>query len=191
MKTNNVFASLFEKIDGILKKGRVNLAIEGGSASGKSTLADMLTQVYDCNVFHTDDFFLQPYQRTEKRFGEAGGNVDRERFFEEILKPLSNNEEIEYRRFDCSKMEILPPLKFVPKRLNVVEGAYSMHPYFLDYYNLSVFLDVDADLQKKRILKRNSPEFAKRFFEEWIPMERRYFEAFDIKNKCDLIIEIK
>ena len=65
MKTNNVFAPLFEKIDGILKKGRVNLAIEGGSASGKSTLADMLTQVYDCNVFHTDDFFLQPYQRTE------------------------------------------------------------------------------------------------------------------------------
>jgi hypothetical protein len=26
-----------------------------------------------------------------------------------------------------------------------------------------------------------------RFLSEWIPMENRYFKAFDIKAKCDLV----
>ncbi len=185
------FLPLFAKIDEMLLNGRVNLAIEGGSASGKSTLADILAKVYDCNVFHMDDFFLRPEQRMADRFAEAGGNVDRERFFDEVVTPLSKGEEINYRRFDCSTLKVLEPVKIMPKKLNVTEGAYSMHPYLSGVYNLSVFLDVTEDLQKKRILKRNSSEFAKRFFDEWIPFEHKYFDEFDIKNKCSLIIEIK
>lgn len=44
------------------------VAIEGGSASGKTTLGELLQNVYDCPVFHMDDFFLRPEQRTEARF---------------------------------------------------------------------------------------------------------------------------
>ena len=43
---------------------QVVVAIEGGSASGKRTLAQRLAEQIDCNVFHMDDFFLQPHQRT-------------------------------------------------------------------------------------------------------------------------------
>ena len=56
-----------------------------------------------------------------------------------------------------------------------------------DYYNLSVFLDIAPDLQKHRIQKRNSPELAKRFFEEWIPMEQRYFKELKVKERCDTV----
>jgi len=55
------------------------------------------------------------------------------------------------------------------------------------YYNLSVFLELSPDLQRKRIEKRNTPELAKRFFEEWIPMEQRYFTEFKVKERCDMI----
>ena len=37
-----------------------------------------------------DDFFLRPEQRTEERLKEVGGNVDRERFLEEVARPLTN-----------------------------------------------------------------------------------------------------
>ena len=67
---------------------RVLVAIEGGSASGKTTLGELLQNVYGCPVFHMDDFFLRPEQRTEARFAQPGGNVDRERFLEEVLIPL-------------------------------------------------------------------------------------------------------
>ena len=184
------FLPLFSRIDQMKNEGRVVLAIEGGSASGKSTLGELLQSVYGCTLFHTDDFFLQKHQRTQERFAEAGGNLDRERFLEEVLIPLSKQQAVEYRRFDCSTFEIQPAERIEPKDITVIEGAYSMHPDLNRFYNLSVFLDIGEELQKKRIEKRNSPWLAQRFFNEWIPMEKRYFEKTDIKNRCDLVIPI-
>lgn len=166
------------------------LAIEGGSAGGKTTLSGLLEAVYGATVFHMDDFFLRPEQRTKERFAEPGGNVDRERFLAEVLIPLKAGETVKYRRFDCSTFTLQEPIEMKPGRLTVVEGAYSMHPELAEYYDFSVFLDVSSEVQKKRIQKRNSSEFATRFFEEWIPMERRYFEAMNVKERCDLVLAI-
>lgn len=187
-KEYGMFLPLFLMLDRMLREGTVNLAIEGGSANGKTTLGNLLAQVYDCNVFHMDDFFLRPEQRTAERFAEPGGNVDRERFLTEVLTPLHNGEPVSFRKFDCSTFTLTEPVVIQPKKLNVIEGAYSMHPELEGYYNLSVYLEVSPELQKKRILKRNTPELAKRFFEEWIPMEQRYFEALKVKERCDMIL---
>ncbi len=182
------FLPLFNVINDQLKKGKMTLAIDGLSASGKTTLAKLLEEKYDCTVFHMDDFFLQPFQRTKKRYEEIGGNIDRERFLDQVLKPLSKGEKIKYQPFDCSVMTLLNTAEVVPKKLTVIEGVYSMHPLFLPYYDYSVFLQIDKELQKERILKRNTPAVSKRFFNEWIPMENRYFESFNIKEKCNMII---
>ena len=66
-----------------------------------------------------------------------------------------------------------------------------MHPELYKYYDISLFIDISSDLQTQRINKRNSPDMAKRFFDEWIPLEKIYFEHFNVKNSCELIIEIK
>ena len=182
------FLPLFAKIDSLMEKGRVILAIEGGSASGKSTLGQILSEIYDCNLFHMDDFFLRPEQRTAERYREIGGNIDRERFLSEVLIPLKKGEAVEYGRFDCSTMEITPPERVEPKKLNVIEGAYSMHPELAEYYDFSVFLDISEELQRARIQKRNSPAMAQRFFDEWIPLEKAYFSGFGIKDRCSLIL---
>ena len=182
------FLPLFTAVDKALEKGRVILTIEGGSASGKTTLANMLKEIYGCTVFHTDDFFLQPCQRTPERFQEAGGNLDRERFFEEVIAPLKENKPVNYRRYDCGTMRILPAVEVLPQKLTVIEGAYSLHPYFGEYCDISIFLDITPDLQKERILKRN-PEMADRFFKEWIPLEEKYFEEMKIKQRCTLLCE--
>lgn len=184
------FQPLFEKIDDMLSEGQVRLAIEGSSASGKTTLGKILAEIYDCTLFHMDDFFLRPEQRTAERLAEAGGNVDRERFLQEVLIPLNKNEAINYLRFDCSTFTLSPSTVLVPKPLTVTEGAYSMHPSLAQYYNLSVFLDISPELQRERILKRNTPQSAQNFFEKWIPLEKRYFEAMNVKERCDFVIPI-
>ena len=135
-----------------------------------------------------DDFFLRPEQRTEERFSEQGGNVDRERFSEEVLLPLHEGKAVDYRRFDCATFTIAPPQRIEPEKLSIVEGAYSMHPDLAPYYDLSVFLAVSAEKQRERILKRNAPAHAKQFFDRWIPLEQRYFDALDVKMRCDLIL---
>lgn len=177
-------------IDKQLAHGSATVAIEGSSASGKSTLADTLQQIYNCTVLHTDDFFLRPEQRTPERLAEIGGNLDRERFADEIVHPLTHGDPIRYRRFDCMTQTLAEPITVPKHALTVIEGAYSLHPYFGKYYDLAIFLDIDPEMQKKRIGVRNSPMLAKRFFDEWIPMENAYFAAMDIKTRADLIMPV-
>ena len=73
----------------------------------------------------------------------------------------------------------------MPKKLNIIEGTYSLHPYFGEVYDLKVFLTITPELQQERILQR--PAFLhKQFFEEWIPMENRYFEKLIISRNFNL-----
>lgn len=164
------------------------LAIEGGSASGKTTLAAALQKQFGCPVFHADDFFLQPHQRTPERLSQPGGNMDRERLLQEVLLPLSRGEAVLYRRFDCGNMVLLPPVQIPYAPFRIVEGAYSMHPDLAEQYGLSVFVRVSPQEQHRRILQRNTPEQAQRFFDRWIPMETAYFQALSPADRCDLLL---
>ena len=184
------FLPLLAKLDSLLSHGSVILALEGGSASGKTTLASVLREVYACRVIHMDDFFLRPEQRTAERLSEVGGNLDRERFAAEVLPSLIRGEDITYRPFDCSTRSLLPPVTVEATRLTVVEGAYSLHPAFGGYCDLSVYLDISPDRQRERICRRNSPPMAARFFSEWIPMETRYFEETAVRDRVDLVIPV-
>ena len=181
---------LFRELDRRLAAGPLVLAVEGGSASGKSTLAASLEEAYGATLLHTDDFFLRPEQRTEARRSEVGGNLDRERFLAEVVTPLVRGEEIAYRRYDCASGRLLAPVLIRPARLTVVEGSYAMHEAFGPYFGLSVFLDITPERQRERILARN-PDKADRFFSEWIPMERAYHAAMRVRERCDIVIEVK
>ena len=157
--------------------------------SGKTTLAALLGRIYDCQTFHMDDFFLRPEQRTAARLAEPGGNVDRERFFHEVLLPLSQGRPVSYRRYDCHTQLLGDAAVCPPKSLNLIEGAYSMHPLLADHYDLSVFLSIPPDLQRQRILQRNGPELAEQFFSTWMPLEQVYFDAMEIPEHCSLVLD--
>ena len=172
---NKILGMLKKQIDTLLEENNlVIVAIDGKCTSGKTTLASKLAEIYDCNVFHMDDFFLRLEQRTPERFAEVGGNVDYERFQEEVLLPLKSGKAFSYRPFDCSTFTLAGPVDATPKKLNIVEGTYSHHPYFGSPYDLKILLTVDEETQRQRIQER--PAFLhKRFFETWIPMENKYF----------------
>ena len=175
---------------GLAEKGRLLVAVEGGAGSGKSTLGDLLAKIYDCNLFHADDYFLRPHQRTAERLAEPGGNLDRERLEQEILQPIRDGEAAVWRRYDCGTQALCAAETAPVKALNIVEGAYSMHPDLAPYYDLSLFLRIDPAVQAARILRRNGEAMAQRFFDLWLPLEARYFDATDAASRCDLILEV-
>ena len=184
------FLSVFCQIDKQLANGPVVVAIEGGSASGKSTLANIIAEVYDCNVVHMDDFFLRPEQRTPERLAQIGGNVDYERFAEQVIVPLGQAKTLSFCPFDCTKQALVDQVTLPHKQLTIVEGVYSLHPRFGNYQTLAVFLQISASLQKNRIAVRNSPALAQRFFDQWIPMENRYFDGARVQSRCNIIIDV-
>ena len=170
---------------------RAVVVMEGGAGSGKSTLAALLQRIYGCTVLHMDDFFLRGEQRTPARYATPGGNIDHERFGEEVVAPLTRGETFRYRPFDCSTFTVTDGYDISPDLLTVVEGCYSMHPALGSYYDLAVWVDIDPQTQRTRIEKRNTPAFATRFFNEWIPLEQAYFAAFDTAARCDIRLEVQ
>lgn len=163
------------------------LAIDGMCASGKTGLSNALGFALRAPVFHMDDFFLPAEKRTPERLSEVGGNVDRERFRDEVLAPLAKGKPVSYRRFDCGTMTILPPVEIQPGRLNIVEGAYACHPELRGYYACTACLTVPPQEQLRRIRARDGEEMLERFRERWIPMENRYLEVDRIREQADFL----
>lgn len=188
MYNDNNFNIIFESIDSLMKSGSVIVAIDGNSGSGKSSLASLIQSKYDCNIFHMDHFFLRPELKTKERLKEAGGNIDYVRFKEEVIDGLVSKSKFQYQKYNCVSMSLEEVVTVIPKKLNIVEGVYSMHPMLSAYYDLKIFLYTDEEEQEQRILKRNGPSMQKRFIEEWIPLENKYFKELKICEQCDLII---
>lgn len=178
---------MIRRIDRALEEGGgpVLVAIDGKSGSGKSTLGCSLAERYGANLYHMDDFFLQPAQRTEKRLLEIGGNVDYERFREEVLEQIGSGQSFSYGIFDCGQQRIARSCQAEPNRLHIVEGSYSTHPYFASCYDVTVCLDISGEEQRERIRIRNGEAMLKRFEEEWIPRENAYLAHFGIREKSD------
>ena len=170
------------------KKQFVNIAIDGHCGSGKSTLATLLRRKFAANVFRMDDFFLRPEQRTEERALEIGGNVDYERFKAEVLDQLVLGKAFSYQKYDCTVGKLTETITVIPKRLNIIEGVYSMHPSLRDAYDLTIFLTVDPEVQIARLRRRNGEAMLQRYIKEWIPLENQYFTAFDIPQIADMVI---
>ena len=135
------------------------IAIDGMSASGKTTLGHELHNLFPNScLFHMDDYSLQPHQRTPERSFEIGGNVDYERFRTEIINNLQNPNGFTYHIYDCKTQRLGDSLHCPMKPLVIVEGAYSTHPYFGDVYDLRLFCEISDLEQKDRIIKRNGIE---------------------------------
>lgn len=172
----------------IIRNGRITVAIDGHCASGKTTLANQLSLMFDAQVIHMDDFFLPVHMRTEQRLSQTGGNVHYERFCSEVVEGIISDKSFKYGVYDCgtdtfSESEVIHPEKSI-----IIEGAYSLHPEIPDIYNLKIFLETDTETQLERILKRNGRDALENFKSKWIPFENKYFEEFKIKDKCDIIL---
>lgn len=189
MATAQNVQAVIERIERVYtEREHVFVAIDGPCASGKTTLATVLQRRFGGNVLHMDDFFLRPEQRTPERFAEPGGNVDRERFEEEVLAPLAAGKIAQYRPWDCHTGDFAASHSVEPARLTIVEGSYSMHPALRGYYDLMICLTIDSGEQLRRLEARN-PRMLQRFIDEWIPLENRYFASTETRTAADMIVD--
>lgn len=171
------------------KHPRTLAAIDGPCATGKSTLGARLSQLYGCPLFHTDDFFLPPERKTPERLAQPGGNVDHERFFAQVLSPLSRGEPVRYQPYRCHSGALEAARIIPPAPLAVVEGVYSLRPEFQSLYQVKCFLTAPWPVREARLLDRCGPAGLERFQTLWIPLEDQYFRAFSISDACDVHLE--
>lgn len=165
------------------------VAVDGRSASGKTTLVRALAERTGAGVIHMDDFFLPQKLRTRERLERSGGNIHFERFQEEVLPRLRAGEDFSYGCFDCRRMAFGERRRVKGGGLYFVEGAYSCHPALGAYMDIRIFSDVAKEIQLERIRKRGGEEALQSFRERWIPMEEAYFRDYHIKEQADMVID--
>ena len=166
------------------------IALDGRCAAGKTTLAEQLRKSLHCNVVHMDDFFLRPEQRTKERLRQPGGNVDYERFREEVLVPLKQGISFSYRPYNCHTQMLKVPVQVKPNGITLIEGSYSCHPQLWDFYDFHIFLTIHPIEQLRRIRERNGAAEVEIFQKKWIPLEETYFHAFSIQKRCELCYDM-
>lgn len=187
-----LLAAVSARLDEALGQAdRALCVIDGYCGAGKTTLAGELSAHYGgAPVIHMDDFFLPYEMRTPQRLGTPGGNVHHERFLAQVVEGLKSGEAFAYQRFDCATGELLEK-RCGAARVRIVEGSYSLHPALQQAWQelgaVTVFLSVDKEEQLRRISRR-APEKLQAFVDRWIPLEKNYFQAYDIKARAQLTL---
>ena len=164
----------------------LRVAIDGPCASGKSTLAAALSELYGCPVIHMDDFFLRPEQRSPERLALPGENVDHERFSRQVLTPLLDGHPVQYRPWRCHEGAFGPEVTIDPVPLTVVEGCYSLRPDLRDAFQLRIWVEASEDTRRQRLLDRGGEACLASFEQRWIPLENHYFDHFQVKQSCQV-----
>ena len=159
------------------------IAIDGRCGSGKTTLANALSEKLACPVVHMDHFFLPREMQTAENL--ARGNVDFVRFQEEVLSHLG--EEFSYRVWNCKEQALGKRITIPKARHVIVEGSFSLHPDFGRYFDYGIFLTVSKDEQIKRLTEREGDVSV--FLSRWIPLEEAYFAKYSVKDRADIVID--
>ena len=180
---------IIKKIDRLLQtKSPVIVGIDGPCASGKTTLAKKLADEIGAQVIHIDDFFLPVKKRTTDSLNTIGGNIDASRFADEISRGISLKTPTEYGIYSCKESRITETKTLNPEGLIIIEGAYSNLPELCVDYDLKIFVEAPLNIRLSRIQTRNADSLNS-FINIWIPLENKYFEAYPIKESCDIIID--
>ena len=164
------------------------LAIDGRCGSGKSSLAQLLNELFGCNILHIDDFYLPAQQRTPDWTEQPAGNIDLARFWNEALAPARAGKPIYYRAYSCKQQQYRNAVLLSPTPLTVVEGSYSQHPALASAYHCRIFLTCPAEVQQRRLRAREGTHFGD-FAARWIPMEERYFAACGVPDADTIVID--
>jgi uridine kinase len=166
------------------------VAVVGGSASGKTWLADRLAECFGGRAgrLTQDDFYRDLSHLSAAR--RARVNFDHPRaiewpLLESVLEALAGGNAVEAPRYDftthCRRAD-RPLLR--PPEVLVVEGLWLLRrPGVRGRFDLKVFLRCDAALRLKRRLARDmeargrSEESVRRQFETQVePMHARFVE---------------
>ena len=181
------------KIKNLIKEknlsGRYIIAIDGPCAGGKSTFANGLKNAINANIVHMDDFYIPFKDRSKTWTTTIAGHMDYDRLYNNVIMPYVNNNETNYISYDCHNDKFMQKIDIDLNKPLILEGSYSLNPYsdFYKYIDLKIFVDINAEEQIKRLIKRNI-KTVKMFESMWIPFENKYFSEYKIKEISDIVI---
>lgn len=167
------------------------MAIDGLGGSGKSTLARrILAAAAASAIVQMDDFYRPMPESERERLSPREGfsrSFDRQRLRAEVLEPLRRGETARYRRYDWEQDSIgTREVSLQPSGLVIVEGVYTLRPQLRPFWDLTVYLQVPADVRLARMLARKENTRAQ--INRWMAAEQYFEDTFSPAGHADMIL---
>jgi len=176
------------------------IAIDGGSGSGKSTVASAVAEKLGAVLVPADDFFAAHItdeawaQRDVK--ARAADSIDWKRLRHEAIEPLLAGKRARWHSFDfvsgarsdgtyCMLAEFE---ERSPANVIVLDGAYSARPELTDLIDLSVLVDVPVALRHERLSAREDRARLDSWHARWDGAEDYYFTQVRPVSSFDLVV---
>lgn len=128
-------------------------AIDGYSASGKTTLANQIAgDLPGVVVVALDDFFLPGPKRRTSVYAK---NYDLDRLQIQVLEPLMAGKDVKYQPFDWANMAPSKELIQIPRSSQVIiDGTYSLDLSLRHCYDFSIWVDTPESVRLTRKMDR-------------------------------------
>jgi uridine kinase len=164
------------------------VALNGHSASGKSTLARGLAAMLPrCQVVAGDDFYrvLAPDDRAALT-AQAGYDqyFDWQRLAAQVLWPLREGRPARYQAYDWDQNALGVWKAVRPEGVIVVEGVYSARPELAEYYDAVIY--VEAPLERRMQIQRDRGD-APEWIERWAAAEAYYMRTHAPRERADAV----
>lgn len=176
-------------IEELQDNDQIVIKLDGKAASGKTTLAQQLSMIYEMNVIHMDDFFKKPEIDQTTAYGKYATNIDFNKMNQSVVKPFLSKDKICYRPFDFKTHSHVGEVRLPYKKYLLIEGAYSMHPSLKIDAGLTVFYGIGKYKQIKRIYDRNGFKRLRMFLKKWIKNENTYHKALKTQSSATVVLK--
>jgi uridine kinase len=169
------------------------VALDGRSATGKSTLADLVGQRLGALVIDSDDF----YRGGTDAFWDAMTAaqkmdlvIDWERQ-RSVLERLHRRKATTWRPYDWDVDDgsLAAELTGGPAEVVILEGAYSARPELADLLSLRVLLQLPREVRRQRLLQREGERYRAEWEARWGAAEDLYFQTVMPPKAFDLVLD--
>ena len=176
------------------------IAIDGGSGSGKSTVASAAAEKLGAALVLGDDFFAahitdQGWAQRDFK-ARAADSIDWQRLRREALEPLLAGKRARWHPFDFESgvrsdgtyRMLAEFVECAPADVIVLDGAYSARPELSDLIDLSVLIDAPVALRHERLRTREERTWLNAWHARWDEAEEYYFTHVRPASSFDLVI---
>lgn len=153
------------------------IGIDGPAGSGKTTLANSLAKLLpDSFIVHMDDLY-------------EGWNQDlllelAERIKEEILEPIQNGLEANFKKYDWAKESFVDSVHIPKCQYLILEGVGSTNPLLTDFLAIRIWVEANPDQLLDRLIERDGLALKNQLM-QWQKHETNYFSELGIKDRAD------
>lgn len=166
----------------IFDKNATRIAIDGFGGAGKTTIAEELgSRLCDmAAIVHLDDFV------DTTKFAVTSwdkGAFDRERLRRDVLKPSMSYQPLHYISRSGETVE------HSNYSYLIVEGITACHPDIIDYFDLSVWVNVSLQKSIIRREERGITPDRRQFLNKWVFNDYLYSITYRPERYVDIVLD--